>query len=384
VFSDVAASLPRNQTTTAMDFNNKKLTRTTKLIHYLISFLLAVFLIGLANRIIWDMDAVESSPEMFTFEAQTDIRKYKIFRDSLQADKDLKLQELKEIDLALDLENIILSDEKSSFTSWISTRNATQSVSVNAEIKRRNRTMDSLQTSIKHWKAQEVILNSEIEMINEASRENAGLISEQRLKAAGFYDAAVRKYDLRIFLSRLLFVIPILFLGVWMLVKKRASSYWPLYRGFVFFSVYAFFVGLVPYLPSYGGYVRYAIGILLSVFLGIYAIRSLQAFVRRKKAELQRSTTERSKQIKDDVAETALENHMCPSCGKDFLINEIHQSGTKKGAIGNFKITPYCRHCGLELFKNCDTCHTQNYAHLPHCYSCGDHIIEGKETINSN
>lgn len=375
----MSTSLPRNQTIVAMDFNNKKLTRTTKLIHYLISFLLAIFLIGLANRIIWDMDAVESSPSMNTFEAQTDIRKYQIFKDSLRVEKDAKEENLKEVVLALDLEHIILAEEKSSFSSWISTRTATQSVSVNEEIKSRNRTMDSLQNTIKKWKAQKVILKSDITKLEEETQEYVRLIQHERDKAREVYYKEVQKYDLRIFLSRLLFVIPILLLGVWMLVKKRASGYWPLFRGFVFFSVYAFFVGLVPYLPSYGGYVRYAIGILLSVFLGIYAIRSLKAFVRRKKEELQRSTEERSKQIKDDVAESALENHMCPSCGKDFLINEIHQSGTKKGALGNFKITPYCRHCGLELFKHCDSCDTQNYAHLPHCYSCGDHIMGEKK-----
>lgn len=377
-FSCVTASLPRNQTTTAMDFNNKKLTRTTQLIHYLISFLLAIFLIGLANRIIWDMDAVESSPTMLTFEAETDIRKYQLFRDSLRAEKEAKQESMREVVLKLDLENIILSDEKASFSSWISTRNATQSMSVNDEIKRRNRTMDSLQSSIKKWTAQKVILRSDIEKLEAATQGYLVQIQGERDKARVVYYKAVQKYDLHIFLSRLLFVIPILLFGVWMLIKKRGSGYWPLYRGFVFFSVYAFFVGLVPYLPSYGGYVRYIIGILLSVFLGIYAIRSLKGFVRRKKEELQRSTEERSRHIKDEVAEKALEDHMCPSCGKDFLINEFHQSGTKKGAIGNFKITPFCRHCGLELFKNCGTCHTQNYAHLPHCYSCGDSVMDEK------
>tara|TARA_R110001632_G_scaffold78643_7_gene176321 strand:- start:418 stop:1554 length:1137 start_codon:yes stop_codon:yes gene_type:complete len=373
------ASLYPNQTAIAMDFNNKKLTRTTTFIHYLISFLLAIFLIGLANRIIWDMDVVESSPTMTSFEAQTDIRKYQLFRDSIRDIKDEKRDQLKEVTLSLDLENILLSDEKSSFSSWISTRRATQSASVNNEIKNRNRTMDSLQSSIKKWKAQAVILKSDINKLEGKALDYSEQIQGERDKARVVYYKAIQKYDLHIFLSRLLFVIPILLLGIWMLVKKRGSGYWPLFRGFVFFSVYAFFVGLVPYLPSYGGYVRYSIGILLSVFMGIYAIRSLKAFVRRKKEELQRSTEERSKHIKDEVAESALENHMCPSCGKDFLINEIHQSGSKKGSLGNFKITPYCRHCGLELFKNCGSCDTQNYAHLPHCYSCGDHIMEEKQ-----
>jgi len=357
-----------------MEFNNKKLTRTKKLIHYTISILLAIFLIGLANRIIWDLDEQDDRPSITDFEAQTEIHKYRILSDSII---DVKIEVSRERDalqLNLDLAKKTLNQEKQSFDSWISTRTATQSSTVDREVRARNFKMDSIQKQIQQFEVEKTAFTATLSELEDARQVSEVAINEERLIANSLHDEAVNTYELNVFFKRLLFVLPVLLLGIWMLIKRRKSNYWPLYRGFVFFAFYAFFVGLVPYLPSYGGYVRYAIGVLLSVFLGIYAIRSFQAFIKRKKEELQQSSQERSEQIQQEVAERALENHMCPSCGKDYLINEIHQSGSKKGVRGNLKVTNYCRHCGLQLFKDCDTCSTTNFAHLPHCHSCGDHI----------
>ncbi len=362
-----------------MEFNNKKLTRTSKAIHYIISIMLAIFLIGLANRIIWDIDETDNRPTVTQFESETEVHDYRLLENAIQ-DSIAKIMRSKEaLQLKIDLAETTLAQEQSSFKSWISTRTATQSSSVDAEVRKRNRTMDSIQESLNDLEVEKTALKSAISGLRDEKRDIKQWASTEMDKAYDLYKTALQRYELNIFLKRLLFVLPILLVGIWMLVKKRKQTFWPLYRGFVFFSLYGFFVGLVPYLPSYGGYVRYTIGILVSVFLGIYAIRSLQTFVRRKKEELQKSTEERSQEIKYDVAEKALENHMCPSCGKDYLINEIHQSGGRKGIIGNLKVTNYCRHCGLQLFKDCNTCETTNYAHLPHCYSCGDHIMESTQ-----
>ena len=364
-----------------MEFNNKKLTRTKKLIHYLISIALAVFLIGLANRIIGDLDETKDRPYVEDFEAQTEIHKYRLLKTSIQ-DSILEIRrESNALQLNLDLAESTLVQERNSFRSWISTRNATQSASIDREVRKRNLTMDSIQNVIKTYEKEKTRLEGTIQSLSNLQEDQRKGITTEMEKVYELHDKAVNAYDLNIFLKRLLFVLPVLILGIWMLVKRRKHTYWPLFRGFVFFSFYAFFVGLVPYLPSYGGYVRYAIGILLSVFLGVYAIRSLQAFIKRKKEELQQSSLQRSKQIKTEVAEKALDNCMCPSCGKDYLINELHQSRSKKGIKGSFKVTHFCRHCGLELFKNCDSCETTNYAHLPYCYSCGDSVTAANKSL---
>ena len=182
------------------------------------------------------------------------------------------------------------------------------------------------------------------------------------------------------FLIRLLFILPILLIGIFFIVKFRKHKYWPLFLGFVLFSFYAFFFGLVPYLPSYGGYIRYSVGIILSVVFGIYAINKIKAFIERKKKELKAPTTERAKKVQTETAEKALDDHMCPSCGKDFIVKKWDKpSDKKKQYISYGVVTNFCRFCGLELFKPCGKCGEENFVHLPFCASCGDPVTNKKE-----
>ncbi|MBK8808075.1 MAG: hypothetical protein IPO21_16105 [Bacteroidales bacterium] len=125
-------------------------------------------------------------------------------------------------------------------------------------------------------------------------------------------------------------------------------------------------------LPSYGGYIRYTVGVLLSLFAGYYAINVIKKYLAAKKQELETSTAERSKKVETDTAEKALMNHVCPSCGKDFILKNWETNSDSKSIV----ITDFCRYCGLELFAKCGKCGKQNFVHLPFCTSCGVKLKE--------
>jgi hypothetical protein len=164
-----------------------------------------------------------------------------------------------------------------------------------------------------------------------------------------------------VFLIRLLIAFPILGIAVYIFPRFRQGKYRAFVWGYALFAIYIFFVGLVPYLPSYGGYVRYIVGILLTVFIGHRLIRQVGAYAERKKAELGRSAGERARGIAYETAVKALASHTCPSCERDFLITQNLAD----------KAPNYCIHCGLQLFRECGRCAQRNFAHFRFCSACG-------------
>ncbi len=354
-----------------MELNSKKLERTSKIIYNTISVILCLFLILLSSKIIDDLDTTTTRPEIEQFEnknALTDLdKKNKILEIELENLNNKKNSLEKTISTAK--ENC--KNEQQSFDNWVQTRKTLGSPNKDEAVIERVNNLDVFYKIEKEWRSQ---LSSEEKEIKNAETIQAEIslqIEKENEIAEKKYEEELKRYDLKVFFIRLLFVAPILALGIFFFIRYRKNKFWPLYFGFTLFSFYAFFFGLVPYLPSYGGYIRYTVGIILSVSLGYYAIKRIRAFIEEKQTELKVSTQERAKNVQIEVAEKALENHFCPSCGKDFLIKKW-ELPVKLNDIDTIKLaTDFCRHCGLELFSNCKTCSNRNFAHLPFCSTCG-------------
>lgn len=354
-----------------MELNSKKLERTSRIVYYSISTILCLFLILLSNKIIDDLDRTTAAPEIENFEnkiAITDLYKEINILNAEVKNLNTKKSTIEKTIVAAK-ENY--TNEKQSFDNWVQTRKTLGSPDKDQEVIDRAKKLDEFYKIEQDWRSQLNSRQIEIDEREKKQQEIQKLIDKEKEEAGTKYSAALKHYDLKVFLIRLLFVAPILALGIFFFVRYRRHKFWPLYFGFTLFSLYAFFFGLVPYLPSYGGYVRYAVGIILSVGFGYYAIKTIRQFIETKQAELQVSIQERAKNVQTEVAEKALENHFCPSCGKDFIIKEW-EFPVKNNQSDAYKlVTDFCRHCGLELFKNCNKCGNKNFSHLPFCSSCG-------------
>ena len=127
-------------------------------------------------------------------------------------------------------------------------------------------------------------------------------------------DAASRALELRVFAYRLALTLPLLAVAGWLFAKKRHCPYWPFVWGFIFFALFAFFVELVPYLPSYGGYVRYVVGILLTVIVGRQAIIALQRYLERQRAAEALPDNQRRENLGYDIALARMGKSVCPGC----------------------------------------------------------------------
>jgi hypothetical protein len=355
-----------------MELNSKKLERTSRIIYYSISIVLCVFLILLSNKIIGDLDNATTRPEVENFEDKAIISGLDNQINIINIDIENITSKKNTIEKTIETAKENYTNEKQSFDNWLQTRRTLGSPDKDQEVINRAKKLDDYYKVEQDWRLQLNSRQSEIDLQSKQLQEIQKQIDKEREKAEEKYYSALKHYDLKVFLIRLLFVAPVLALGIFFFIRFRKHKLWPLFFGFSLFSLYAFFFGLVPYLPSYGGYVRYAVGIILSAGLGYYAIKTIRLFIEKKQAELKISTQERAKNVRAEVAEKALENHICPSCGKDFIIKKWDSPSIKNMEAETYKyVTNFCRYCGLELFKNCTSCANKNFAHLPYCSSCG-------------
>jgi hypothetical protein len=327
-----------------------------------ISLIFASFLGGLGQQIISELPGVDTTISVEQFMDAGKRSTLERERQRLEAERTTLSPQRDSAQLAFEASTNAWSNARSSFDAWIATRTATTDPAQDPEVLRRTREVESLKTDER--RAQQTVerLDAELLRVQQAQESVTRQDDELREAAQPAYRAAQFNLELRVFLIRLGLTLPLLLVAWWLVRRKRGSRYWPLLRGFVIFAVLAFFVELVPYLPSYGGYVRSVVGVVACIVIGHYAIRWMQDYLARRAAAEQQSEVARRQALRTDDALKRMAVNICPGCERPIA------GGANAGspAPANF-----CVHCGMKLYDNCGSCSTRKNAFFTYCPSCG-------------
>ena len=323
---------------------------------WLVAFIFASFLIGLGSTIVGDLPKVETHRTINDFLAPQALQLQQQI-DKANNDNRTTTEALDQARLALNRANADTQAADQSFRNWLATRSVTQQSEQDPEVLVRTHALDEL-------KAQERRAQREVERQQQKQLDLQQSIGALHVQIAPWQEARIaytsdrRSIELRVFLYRLLLTLPLLVVAGYLFVKKRKSTYWPFVWGFIFFALVAFFVELVPYLPSYGGYVRYAVGIIVTFLVGRYAIFALNQYLERQQQTEALPDEERRKELDYDTALLRLNKGVCPGCERpvDLTNNAID----------------YCSHCGINLFHKCHGCTTRKSSFARYCHSCGE------------
>ena len=341
---------------------NKGIRRAEKWFNrglWLIALIFAGFLIELGGLVVADLPKAEKN---YTIEMFLDSTQYHTTEENM-----LSIQKL--IEVVYQNKQKLLTERQTvqetkakkeeSFQRWVETRAATQKDANNPEVVHRAHDLDSYEDKFKKIDEKIVPIDKKIQ---ELENKLSVLSDEKSLiynEASRLFYAAVQAQALRIFLYRLLLVLPLLSASAWLLYKKRKEKYWPFIWGFSLFSAFTFFVELVPYLPSYGGYVRYVVGLILTFFAGHIAIKALNKYLEDLQKQESLPAKERKIELSYDNILLKLSQKMCPACERGVDLDDLSKN--------------YCPHCGFLLFINCMQCQTRKSNFDPFCFSCGKH-----------
>lgn len=332
-----------------------------------VSLVFANFLIGLGGKIVGDLPGVEQNIQLEQFVQGGALATLDARSDSLRRAERSSEGVRERAALALEANQRAYDAARESFSNWNATRTATADPQQDLELITRTRALDTLGASVE--RAENVLGQLDVELLQLRQGQSAVEQEANDLRSAadGTYQRALFWHELRIFGIRLALTLPLLLLAGWMIARQRRSDYWPLYRGFVLFALVAFFVELVPYLPSYGGYVRYGVGILASGVAGLFAIRSMRRYLARRQSEAQRTEVERRSSLGYEEALKRMGAGVCPGCER-AIAGGAARGGSSKESGGD---SNFCVHCGMMLYDHCGACSTRKNAFFQFCPSCG-------------
>ena len=323
-----------------------------------IAVLFAWFLIQVGASLIADLPLLSLAPQPSQFRQESALRGVQSRLAPLQEQEQQLQDQLADLTRRRGVAQENLRRDRQSFETWRAARAVTAQSDQNPEVLQRARQLDVLLEQERNLGEEQRLLEQRQEVL----KKRIAPLEEQRaaveLRFAQAYEAARSRHEWVAFLIRLGFVLPVLVLSLRLFRRHRGGEQWPFVWGFLLFALFAFFVELVPYLPSFGAYIRYGIGALLTYLGGRSLMRWLRAYLQRKQSEQQAPQQERLQQIRYEKALQSLARRQCPGCER-FLCS------------GDAPLPDYCMHCGLRIQTHCGRCDHHHPAFYPYCPACG-------------
>lgn len=324
---------------------------------WLIAVVFALFLVGLGGLIVDDLPSVEQTYSLEDFVDQAAAKPLKDEIVSLDTQITARQDALQTARQVVTGATGDAREGRQSFDNWLKTRTATGNPGQDTELLDRTRQMDALVARQRAAEREvEALQQATTELGQQRDRAEARL-DELNRDAVIQQDKAWRWQEMRIFGIRLAFTLPPLLIAGWLLAKYRKSTWWPFVWGFTFFALFGFFVELVPYLPSYGGYVRYLVGIVVTLVAGRYLILALQRYLARQRVAEAQPDEQRREALDYELAHGRMIKNICPGCERP-----IDAADTTRN---------FCTHCGICLFDHCQACSARKNAFARYCFSCG-------------
>ncbi len=339
---------------------SKSLRLSEKWFHrglWVVAVVFAGFLIGLGSTVVGNLWKVERP---YTDEAFIDAPAASAARGEIKAaraSQKATAEALEQAQLRLNVAEATARSGRETFTNWLATRQVTARPEQDGELVERTRALDRLKAAERGALAEVEGLQQVDLDARQAEAHARDRLGELEAAAAAKRSEAERWQELRIFLYRLAVTLPLLLLAGWLFQRQRRSTWWPFVWGFIFFALFTFFVELVPYLPSYGGYVRYLVGVVITVLVGRQAILALNRYLARQKAAEQLPEQQRRVELSYDLALSRLAGGVCPGCERRVELDRPDLD--------------FCPHCGIALHDRCGKCTVRKRAFAQFCHACG-------------